>query len=165
MAIVIGSRRRPGPITRWCAVAVVAGLYTGACQLPAIYLDNGVSQGDLDFKLGSPPGFVLLLIGWCDYVTVFPWLANVCLLVGAVSLLAGHTLRALRWSKLAALLGLSSWFFVWPFSSYRLLGGYYLWQCSLLVLAGAAWWVKCAERETNDTTTVAADDLHEKFRA
>jgi hypothetical protein len=132
--------------TRCGVTVIVAELYIWACLLPVIYLDDGVPRGDLDFKLGSPPGVVLLLVGWAG-LTLFPWLANLCLLIGAALWLADRERGAWWWARLAVVLALSSWFFVWPFKPHRLLLGYYLWQWSTLLLAAAAWWaVRRAEQ-------------------
>jgi hypothetical protein len=119
------------------AVVVTVLLYARSCGLPAIYIDDGIPGADLDFKMGSPSGLEVLFVGWSG-LHVVPWSANLFLLAGAICLLAFRYEAAVRLGTLAVVLGLTSWFFAWPFKDYRLLDGYYFWQASLVVLAGGA---------------------------
>jgi hypothetical protein len=113
----------------------VAALYGAACFTPAIYVDDGCATSDLDFRIGSPWGLEILLLGWGGRNNGIPWAANVFLLFGLAMFRARWFRTAFVLGIIASLLGLTTWW-VWGFRS--LLVGYYLWQASLIVLAVGA---------------------------
>src|SRR2546421_13122978 len=92
----------------------VVALYAVACLAPAIYVDDGKSTSDLDFKTGSPPGLMILLFGWSGGNNGIPWSANVFLAIGLVALVAARFRAAFLIGSVAAILGLTTWW-VWGF--------------------------------------------------
>jgi hypothetical protein len=125
---------------RWGTFTAVMAFYVAACFTPAIYVDDGISTSDLDFKEGSPIGLVILLFGWSGGNNGIPWSANIFLALGLPPLLLGRFRAAFVLGGIASALGLTTWP-VWGYD--RMLAGYYLWQASLLSLttgAGYAAW-------------------------
>jgi hypothetical protein len=111
---------------------LVWGLFVSACAEPAAHIDEG-GHACTAIRLGSPPGLVALLLGWVPPFSV-PWSANLLLLVGWVFLVRGRFPTAAWLGGVGAALALTTWGYGFP----ELMAGYYLWQSSLVVLAGGA---------------------------
>ena len=119
-----------GPTRAIISLAALT-LYISACALPAVYFDEG-GHACTAIRLGSPTGFVALLLGWIPPGTV-PWSANLLLLVGLIAFWRRSDSWAAGLGGLAAALALTTALFV-P----RVLLGYYLWQGALIVFTTGA---------------------------
>ena len=146
MALVNEERFAAGRRTVFRTVLTVAILYGLACLTPAIRVDDGKPSGDLDFKIGTVPGLMILLFGWEGGNNGIPWSANVFLGLGLLAL-AGRRFRvACTLGSAATVLGLTT---VWVRGYKNLHVGYFLWQASLATLAvraGVAAWRSRAPR-------------------
>jgi Leucine rich repeat len=127
--------------------ALVWGLYILACFIPAIYIDNGIPPREGGWlRMGSPPGFVVLFMGWIPPYCI-PWSANILLVVGWAFLLCERFKIAAWVGGASALIGLTTWGYDFP----RLLLGYSFWQASLIMLAtGATMLALLIPRQTKD---------------
>ena len=103
---------------------LVLGLYVAACLLPAV---EAAHPG------GGRPirGLSLLLVGW-QRPLCFPWSANLLLGLGLLCLSGKRYRLASVLGGAAALAGLTIPAVAGP---RQLLGGYYLWQASLVLLS------------------------------
>jgi hypothetical protein len=136
---------------------VVVGLYLAACFTPAIYVDDGIPKGDLDFNtMGSPFGLEILLFGWTGGNNGVPWSANVFLALGLLALWAKQMHGALVLGSIASLLGLTTW---WVWRGSQMLVGYYFWQTSLVLLAAGASWAVWLRSQSEKRERAAVDCL------
>jgi hypothetical protein len=145
----------------WFVLAVFI-LYAVACFTPAIYVDDGRSSSDLDFKIGSPVGLFILFYGWPGGNNGIPWSANVFLALGLLVLCAKWFRAAFVLGSIATMLGLTTWW-VWGYEN--LLVGYYLWQASLAVFAVGTGWVSIRLRiargsKRGETLSIASSAEH-----
>ncbi len=114
-------------------LGVTVVLFVSACAAPAVYFDEG-GHACTAIRLGSPNGFLCLLMGWIPPWT-FPWVANPLLLVGAICVLCRQPRIATWLASIAVAAGLSTWVLVAIGMIPRVLVGCYLWQASHVVFA------------------------------
>lgn len=116
-------------------------LYVLACCSSAAVRASTVSFGRSPPPVETLGGGVVLLFGWFPPYTL-AWSANILFLVAVILLCVGWVRAAFIWSSLAVLSSLTAWLYVAFGGVSELLGGYYLWQGSLLVFALGTWMIK-----------------------
>jgi hypothetical protein len=132
------SQGSDGSFVSFLATMAVCSLYLLACFLPCVDCGPGFEGGDPgfpDIEAGWHFGLSILLFGWNGGNNGVPWSANVLLAFG-IACLWSRWFRAAFWlGILASMLGLTTW---WVRRYDTLMIGYFVWQASLLVLAGGA---------------------------
>ena len=123
----------PSALSRLVVTFLALPLYVMACCSPAM-MARTISVNGRAAPIEMLSGWTVLGFGWLPPYTL-AWSANILLLVALVLLWVGWTRASLIWSSLAVLLSLTTWLFFALGSISELLGGYFLWQASLLVVA------------------------------